>query len=69
MADTLVERLTGQARAGDVNVEVGIVLPLDALLDPDSPATGELVGHGPLPGGIVRICCAPRRGTGGGGGR
>jgi hypothetical protein len=32
MADTLVERLTGQARAGDVNVEVGIVMPLDALV-------------------------------------
>jgi hypothetical protein len=54
MADTLVERLTGQARAHDVDVEVGIVLPLDALLDPDSPATGDLVGHGPLPAGIVR---------------
>jgi uncharacterized protein DUF222 len=54
MADTVVERLTGQARATDVDVEVGIVIPLDALLDPDSPATGELVGHGPLPAGIVR---------------
>ena len=54
MADTLVERLTGQTRAQDVDVEVGIVLPLDALLDPESPATGELVGHGPLPAGIVR---------------
>ncbi len=53
MADTLVERVTGQARAQDVNVEVGIVLPLDALLDPESPATGDLVGHGPLPAGIV----------------
>jgi hypothetical protein len=54
MADTLVERLTGQTRAQDVDVEVGIVLPVDALLDPKSPATGDLVGHGPLPGGIVR---------------
>ena len=53
MADTLVERLTGQAKATDVDVEVGIVLPLDALLDPESPATGDLVGHGPLPAGIV----------------
>ncbi len=53
LADTLVERLTGQARAQDVDVEVGIVLPVDALTDPDSPATGELVGHGPLPAGIV----------------
>ncbi|NMO90684.1 DUF222 domain-containing protein, partial [Actinomycetospora sp. TBRC 11914] len=54
LADTMVERLTGQARAQDVDVEVGIVLPLDALTDPEGPATGELVGHGPLPGGIVR---------------
>ncbi|MDT7744984.1 MAG: hypothetical protein QOE59_4062, partial [Actinomycetota bacterium] len=54
LADTLVERLTGQARAVDVNVEVGIVIPVDLLLDPDSPATGELTGHGPLPAGIVR---------------
>ncbi|GLZ50398.1 HNH endonuclease [Actinomycetospora sp. NBRC 106378] len=53
IADTLVERLTGQIYAEDVNVEVGIVLPLDALTDPDSPKTAELVGHGPLPSGIV----------------
>jgi hypothetical protein len=53
MADTVVERLTGQTRAEDVDVEVGIVIPLEALLDPQSPATGDLVGHGPLPAGIV----------------
>jgi hypothetical protein len=46
-----VERVTGQTRAGEVTVEVGIVLPLDALTDPEVP--GELVGHGPLPGGII----------------
>ena len=38
MADTLVERLTGQAEAGDVNIEVQITMPLDALLDPDDAA-------------------------------
>jgi hypothetical protein len=53
LADTLVERLTGQAAAQDVPVEVGVVVPLDLLLDPDSPASGEVVGHGPLPGPIV----------------
>jgi hypothetical protein len=37
MADTLVERLTGQAHAADVNVEVGIVIPVDALLHPEQP--------------------------------
>ncbi len=62
MADTLVERITGQARATDVNVEVGIVIPLDLLLDPDSPATGEVPGHGPLPGPIVRDLLATTRG-------
>jgi uncharacterized protein DUF222 len=51
IADTFVERLTGQTRAADVNVEVGIVLPVDALTDPNVP--GELLGHGPLPGGII----------------
>ena len=43
MADTLVERLTGQARAGDVQAEIAIVIPVDALTDPTSqpgPALG-----------------------------
>jgi len=53
MADTLVERLTGQATATDVNVEVGIVVPLDSLLDPDHGGTAEIVGHGPVPVGIA----------------
>ncbi|WP_433799293.1 hypothetical protein [Actinomycetospora sp. CA-084318] len=53
VADTLVERLTGQVYAEDVDVEVGIVLPVDALVDPQSSATAELVGHGPLPAGIA----------------
>ncbi|WP_051085788.1 DUF222 domain-containing protein [Actinomycetospora chiangmaiensis] len=62
LADTLVERLTGQARAEDVNVEVGIVLPLDALTDPADTAAGELVGHGPVPGGIARDILATSNG-------
>ena len=62
MADTVVERLTGQARAEDVNVEVGVVIPVEALLDPDSPATGDLVGHGPLPAGIVADLLRSTRG-------
>ena len=37
LADTLVERLTGQTRATDVGVEVGIVLPLDTLARPGEP--------------------------------
>jgi hypothetical protein len=62
MSDTFVERLTGQTRAEDVDVEVGIVIPVDALLDPDSPATGDLVGHGPLPAGIVTDLLRATRG-------
>ncbi len=61
LADTLVERLTGQTRAQDVNVEVGLVLPLDALSDPEAP--GELVGHGPLPGGIISDLLRSTAGT------
>jgi hypothetical protein len=57
MADTLVERVTGQARATDVNVEVGIVMPLDSLVGSaadDGPGSAEVVGHGPIPAGIAR---------------
>ena len=49
MADTLVERVTGQARAADVNVEVGIVLPVDALLDPDAGGAADITGLRPDP--------------------
>jgi hypothetical protein len=34
MADTLIERVTGQATAGDVQAEVGTVIPVTALTDP-----------------------------------
>jgi hypothetical protein len=53
MADTLVERLTGQASAGDVAVEVQIVLPAELAVDPDSPRTATITGAGPLPGALV----------------
>ena len=53
MADTLIERLTGQATATDVHVEVGIVIPLESLLDPEAGGSAEIVGHGPIPAGIA----------------
>ena len=53
MADTLVERITGQAVAGDVNVEVQIVVPVEALLDPATQQPAEVPGHGPLPGDLA----------------
>jgi Domain of unknown function (DUF222)/HNH endonuclease len=53
MADTLVERLTGQVTATDVDVEVQIMMPLDSLLDPDSNKPATIPGYGPLPVDIV----------------
>ena len=49
MADTLVERITGQTTADDVNVEVQVIVPVDALLDPDSELPAIIPGHGPIP--------------------
>ena len=54
MADTLVERVTGQAAAEDVNVEVQVVVPIEALIDPDShPLPAEIPGHGPVPVDVI----------------
>ena len=49
MADTLVERLTGQTAAGDVNVELQLLMPLDALIHPDESKAAVIPGYGPLP--------------------
>jgi hypothetical protein len=53
MADTLVERLTGQARATDVAVEVQIILPAELAADPGSSRTATVAGTGPLPGPLA----------------
>ena len=50
MADTLVERLTGQAHAGDVQAEIAIVIPVDALTDPTTSPTGPRPDAGVAPG-------------------
>ena len=53
MADTLVERVTGQSRADAVPVEVSVVMAHDALLaDHSEPAVLER--YGPLPAAFVR---------------
>lgn len=53
MADTLVERITGQASAGAVPVEVQLVMTDRALLGDDhSPA--RIVGYGPVPAALGR---------------
>jgi hypothetical protein len=62
MADTLVERVTGQAAATDVNAEVAIVIPVDALTHPDRGQTAEVVGHGPIPAGLAKEVLAGSRG-------
>ncbi len=54
MADLLVERVTGQASAQDVNVEIQLMMPLDSLLDPTVERAAHLLGFGPLPGPLAR---------------
>ena len=62
MADTLVERITGQAEASDVNAELQIVMDLDALLDANEQTAAELAGYGPLPADIARDILATSKG-------
>jgi hypothetical protein len=59
---TLVERITGQAHAREVNAEVQIVIPLDTLLDVNDPSPAELVGYGPLPADLARDLLATSKG-------
>jgi hypothetical protein len=62
LADTLVERLTGQTTAGDVNVEVQVLMPVETLLDPNSPLPAQVAGHGPIPADIARELLATTAG-------
>jgi hypothetical protein len=53
MADTLVERVTGQSRADGTSVAVNLVMTERTLLaGDDEPA--EIVGYGPVPAGNAR---------------
>jgi Domain of unknown function (DUF222) len=54
MADTLVARSTGQTRAKDVNVEVQLLMPLDALINSKNRRAAVIPGFGPLP---VDLAC------------
>ncbi|GEL21146.1 HNH endonuclease [Pseudonocardia sulfidoxydans NBRC 16205] len=47
MADTLVERLTGLDAAAPVAVEIQVLVPVEALLDPQAPLPAEIPGYGP----------------------
>jgi Domain of unknown function (DUF222) len=62
LADTFVERLTGQAETTDVNAELQIVMDLDALLDANNHKPAELAGYGPLPAGLARDIFATSKG-------
>jgi hypothetical protein len=59
MADVLVERVTGQAVASDVPVEVNLVMTDAALVGRGEPGTGHsepahLDGYGPIPAAVAR---------------
>lgn len=53
MADTLVERVTGQSTADKVPVELQIVMTHTALLDGDA-TPAHVNGYGPVPAALVR---------------
>ncbi|CUR60316.1 conserved exported hypothetical protein [metagenome] len=58
MADTFVERVTGQRDASDVPVTVNLVMTDTSLLggsaDDDDSEPGQLTGYGPIPAGVAR---------------
>jgi hypothetical protein len=54
MADTMVERITGQASAAGVDVEVQVVMTDSALLSDDS-APAHVVGYGPIHAALARL--------------
>jgi hypothetical protein len=53
MADSLTERLTGQAPAQGAPVELNLTVPVEHLLDPHDQTPAEVPGWGPIPAGVV----------------
>ncbi len=53
MADTLVERVTGQAKASEVPVRVNLTVS-DRVLFADSDDPAHVEGFGPIPAGVAR---------------
>jgi hypothetical protein len=67
MADTLVERVTGQSFAALVPLEIGVVMTADALLG-RSETPAHLPGYGPIPAALARqLACAATAGSSEGG--
>ena len=64
MADTLVERVTGQATAPGVPVHVNLMVD-DTVLLGGSKAAAHLDGHGPVPGELARalVLASPEAAT------
>lgn len=55
MADTLVERVTGQQRAGDEAVEIQVVMTdRTVVVDGAQDAAAHIVGYGAIPAGVAR---------------
>jgi hypothetical protein len=56
MADILVERVTGQATASGVPVEIHLIMTAHTLLgdDTDSDRPAHLAGYGPIPADLAR---------------
>ncbi len=69
MADTLVQRLTGQATAADVPVEINLIMTTDTLLNPGrrpSRRTSTATDRCPRRSPATSRWPAPRRGGSGG---
>lgn len=62
MADTFVERLTGQARADAVPVEIQLVMTDQSLLNGDN-GPADVPGFGPVPAAYVRDLLTGRDGA------
>lgn len=61
MADTLVERVTGQARADGTPVDVSLIVTDQTLLG-GGHEPGRIDGYGPVPAAVVRqLTCAADR--------
>ncbi len=58
MADTLIQRLTGQESAQEVDVEVQVVITDNALFGVDE-TPGQVPGYGTVPAGWVRDLLTP----------
>ncbi len=53
MADTLVARVTGEEEAGEIDIEIQLVITDEALLG-DSNTPARVNNHGPVPASIAR---------------